>query len=293
MPAQRIDGKLIAQTIEKTIATKVKRLRRRGITPSLAVLLVGKHKASETYVRKKAQAAKRVGIDFTLHRLPGNTSRKKIIETLRTIQKDPRLSGLIVQLPLPEPLYTRDVLNSIDPTVDVDCLSDENFGKLVAGYPRVTPPTPGAIFAILKHLQISLRGKQVTIVGTGLLVGRPLATMLMNAEATVTTCNIYTKNLADVSKKADILISAVGKKGLITGSMVKKGAIVIDAGVDFVNNDLFGDVDQKTVIQKASFLTPTPGGVGPLTVSHLLSNVVLCAERRFLPTAKTSRKNLY
>ena len=125
----------------------------------------------------------------------------------------------------------------------------------------------------------------------GLLVGRPLATMLMNAEATVTTCNIYTKNLADVSKKADILISAVGKKGLITGSMVKKGAIVIDAGVDFVNNDLFGDVDQKTVIQKASFLTPTPGGVGPLTVSHLLSNVVLCAERRFLPTAKTSRNS--
>lgn len=275
---QYIDGKALAKTIHERTTTKVQELKKNGITPKLAVVLVGEDKPSQTYVRMKGKAAEKAGMDFELHELPADISKEGIIARLVNIQQDPHLTGLIVQLPLPEPLYTTEVLNAIETKFDVDCLTDGNLGKLVMQTNTITPPTPGAVMEILEDLDVDLTGKEVTIVGTGALVGKPLAIMMMNRGATVTTCNIHTKDLKAACLRADILISAVGKKDLIRGDMVNDGTIVIDSGVDFENNVMFGDVTVEEVIEKASHLTPTPGGVGPLTVARLLWNTAVLAE---------------
>lgn len=273
-----LKGKPIANRILAETADAVAALKKHGITPKLAVVLVGEDKPSATYVRMKGEAAKRVGMEFALHHLPGNVSQKALIATLERIQQEPNLSGLIVQLPLPEHLYTSEVLNAIQPRYDVDCLTDTNMGKLVMNTNTLVPPTPGAVMAMLDELGIDLVGKNVTIVGTGALVGKPLAIMLANARASVTTCNSATRDVAEKCRRADIVVSAAGKKDLIRGDMVGEGAIVIDAGVDYVNNKMFGDVNVAEVLERASYVTPTPGGIGPLTVAKLLWNTVLCAE---------------
>lgn len=278
MSATLINGRAIAKKIHAQTAQAVEELKKRGVTPKLAVVLVGDDKPSQTYVQVKARAAKKVGMNFELHELPANISREDIVTRLLEIQKDPSLTGLIVQLPLPEPLYTTEVLNAIEPRFDVDCLTDANLGKLVMQTNHIAPPTPGAVMAILEDLDVDLVGKHVTIIGMGALVGKPLAIMLANKRASVTTCNSATKHITEKCLDADILISAVGKKDLVTADMVKPGAIVIDAGVDFENNQMFGDVDVAGVSEKASHVTPTPGGVGPLTVAKLLHNVVVCAD---------------
>lgn len=274
-----IDGKKISQEILKQLEKKVLKLKSKGIIPKLAVILVGDNKPSQTYVRKKGETAKMIGIDFELHQLPSKISKKRIIERITEIQKDKNLSGLIVQLPLPEPLYTDDVLNAILPKYDVDCLTHTNMGKLVMGNNELLPPTPGAVMAILENLEINVLGKNVTILGTGALVGKPLAIMMMNLGASVTTCNSSTTNIKEKCLQADIIVSAVGRKDLVRGDMIKKGSIVIDSGVDFVNNQMFGDVNFEEGMKKASHITPTPGGVGPITVARLLWNTILCAEK--------------
>lgn len=274
-----IDGKKISQEILTELEAKVFSLKRKGITPKLAVLLVGNHKPSQTYVDKKAEAAKKIGMDFELHKLPAKISKKGIISEIEKIQQDKKISGLIVQLPLPEPLYTDEVLNAIQPKYDVDCLTHANLGKLVMGSVELLPPTPGAVMAILENLNVDIAGKNITILGTGALVGKPLAIMLMNLGASVTTCNSSTNNTKEKCLQADIIVSAVGKKDLVRGDMVKEGAIVIDSGVDFVNNQMFGDVNFEEVRKKASSVTPTPGGVGPITVARLLWNTIFCAEK--------------
>ncbi len=277
MPATLINGKSIANQLLEQTKQQVSALKAQSIVPKLAVVLVGDDKPSTTYVRKKGQACALVGIDFDLHTLPADISKAEIISTLKTIQEDTALSGVIVQLPLPEPLYTTEVLNAIRPEFDVDCLTDANLGKLVMKTNTIVPPTPGAVMAILNDLEVDVAGKNITIVGTGALVGKPLAIILMNKEATVTTCNIQTKDLRTKCLSADILISAVGKKDLIRGNMVKPGAIVIDSGVDYVNKVMFGDVNVAEVSEVASYVTPTPGGVGPITVAKLLWNTVVLA----------------
>lgn len=273
-----IDGKAIADRINSETAKRVAFLETRGTKIKLAVLLVGDHQPSATYVRKKGEAAKKIGIRFALHRLPAATRTNAILRRLDAIQADPSLSGLIVQLPLPPRCDTPTVLARIRPDIDVDCLTPENLGRLIGGDGAIVPPTPGAIMAILKNLHYSLAGKRVTIVGTGMLVGRPLAIMMINAGATVTTCNSKTRNLADTCRNAEILVSCVGKKQLITKDMIKKDAVVIDAGVSFQGSKMFGDVDMEGALIRASRVTPTPGGVGPLTVALLLQNTVICAE---------------
>ncbi|MEK7644177.1 MAG: bifunctional 5,10-methylenetetrahydrofolate dehydrogenase/5,10-methenyltetrahydrofolate cyclohydrolase [Patescibacteria group bacterium] len=274
-----IDGRKIATEILKKLKKRVEKLRAKGIIPKLAVILVGADRPSQTYVRKKSEAATAVGIEFVLHQLPARITRKKIIEKINEIQTDARLSGLIVQLPLPEPLFTDEVLNAIRPEYDVDCLTDANLGRLVKGDDTILPPTPGAVMAILENLGVPVSGKNVTILGTGALVGKPLAIILMNMGASVTTCNSRTVDTKQKCLQADILISAVGKKDLVRGEMIKEGAIVIDSGVDFVHNQMFGDVNFEEAVVKAGFVTPTPGGVGPITVARLLWNTVLCAEK--------------
>lgn len=273
----QIDGKSIAEKILVQTEKRVKNLKKRGIAPRLAVVLVGNDKPSETYVRKKAEAAKRVGIDFALHRFPLSIKKNDLIAEIKTIQKRKKLSGMIIQLPLPERLYVPEVMNAVDPRIDVDCLTNENIGKLVMNTQTIVPPTPGAVMSILDTLKIDVAGKNVTIVGMGALVGKPLAIMMANARASVTTCNSATKNIEKKCRAADILISGVGKKNLIRGDMIRRGAIVIDTGISF-EGGMHGDVNMDEVMRKAGYVTPTPGGVGPITVARLLWNTALCAE---------------
>lgn len=274
--SQLIDGKLIAKTIENQLRRTIKKT---GLKPKLAVVLVGNDKPSRVYVRRKAEAAARVGIDFALHLLPAKISKKKLIEKIIQIQKDKKLSGLIIQLPLPEPLYTTEVLNAVKPELDVDCLTDTNIGKLIMKTFSLLPPTPGAVLAILKWLKIKPEGKIITILGTGALVGKPLSVILANDGATVIACNSRTRNIKEKCLKADIIVTAVGKKrNLLTADMVKRGAIVIDTGIVFENGKMYGDVDFVNVQKKTSYITPVPGGVGPITVSLLLQNTLIAAK---------------
>jgi len=274
-----IDGRKIAGDIAVRTKERVLKLIKNGVQPHLAVLLVGDDTASQTYVRTKGKVARKSGINFSLTELPTSSSKKTIIDTIQDIQSNPAITGLIVQLPLPHREWENDVVNTIHPHIDVDCLTDTNLGKLVSETNIIVPPTPGAVLDILESLGIHPAGKRVVIVGTGTLVGKPLAIMMMNREATVISCNVQTANLKDLTKTADILVSAVGKKHLIIEDMVKKGAIVIDAGVDFDNGEMFGDVDVEHVQTRAAYVTPTPGGVGPLTVARLLENTVALTEQ--------------
>lgn len=271
-----IDGRSIAKQINTEAATLVSVLKDKGITPKLSVILVGNDQASEVYVQKKGKAAKKIGMDFSLHRFSDSIPKEELQTAIVAIQTQERPSGLIVQLPVPENFYPT-ILNVVDPAIDVDCLTHDNLGKLVMKTQSIVPPTPGAVMAILDSLNVTLKGKTVVIVGAGVLVGKPLSIMLMNAEATVITCNAFTKDIAQYTKNADIIVTGVGKKHILTADMVGENQIIIDAGVDFVNNQMFGDVDYDAVAPKAAFITPTPGGVGPLTVAQLLLNTARCA----------------
>lgn len=274
---QLINGKIIADRILEQSKTDIEKLKKQGIVPSLAVLLVGDDKPSKTYVSKKGKAARAIGIDFKLHELLADTKKEDIISKVREIQNEEKLSGLIVQLPLPHPECTAEVLNAINPVADVDCLTDINLGKLVMNKQKLLPPTPAAVLQILKELKVELPGKNVTIMGMGPLVGKPLAIMMMNARASVSTCNSITKDTREKCLNADIIVTGVGKFGILTGNMVSENAIVIDTGVDFVNKKMTGDVDLESFSDKNVWMTPTPGGVGPITVAKLLSNTVLAA----------------
>lgn len=274
-----IDGKKIAAKIEKQTAKEVATLKTKGIVPKLAVILVGNNKASLTYIGRKKEAAERVGMDFALHQFPTSITKEDLIAAVQDIQKDKQLTGLIIQLPLPERLYISEVLNAINPAIDVDCLTDSNIGKLVMQTNHIEPPTPWAVIKTLKEIKYNMVGKNITIVGAGALVGKPLAIMLVNELASVTTCNSHTKNIKKKCLEADVIISAVGKKDLITADMVRKGVIIIDTGIAYKDGKMFGDVDFKKVSKKTSFITPTPGGIGPITVAKLLRNTTTCAKK--------------
>lgn len=273
-----IDGKLIAEDILSATQKQTKRLRNQGFFPHLGIILIGNNPASEVYVRRKQSAAERIGVRCTLYRFPATIRQNQLMGEMSRIQAEEGLSGLIVQLPIPEHLYTPEVLNAVQPELDVDCLTDISIGRLAMGTSIIEPPTAGAIMAIVRHLGIDLVGKNVTIVGMGALVGKPLALLLINARASVTTANSATKPLSAKTKNADIVVSGVGKAGLIRGAMIKRGAIVIDAGIAFdKQGKVVGDVHVASTIKKARKVTPTPGGVGPVTVALLLKNTVeLC-----------------
>lgn len=277
---QLIDGKSIAKEIREKTAERVKLLKKKGITPKLAVILVGEDKPSQTYVKKKGQAAEKTGMNFELVEMPRLSSTQDVLKKLDQLQNQPELSGIIVQLPLPDQIDTNKVLNAIKPELDVDCLTNINLGKLVMKTNNIVPPTPGAVMSILNNLEVDLVGKNATIIGVGSLVGKPLAIMLMNERVSVTTCNSKTKDTKEKCLKADIIVTGVGKKDVLRGNMVSKNTIVIDTGVDFEKNVMYGDVNVLEVLKKASHVTPTPGGVGPITVARLLLNTVICAEQK-------------
>lgn len=273
-----VDGHQIAQSIYRQLRRQMPQLRKRGIVPKLGVVLVGADKPSQTYVRKKGEAAKAIGVGFELVVLPASITTAQLISKVKQLQQTRyKLTGLIVQLPLPKQINTGKVLEAIHPSIDVDCLTQTNLGKLVTGSYWIEPPTPGAIISILKFHKIKLDGAKVVVIGAGALVGRPLTNMLIDEQATVSVLNRSTPKLADYTKTADVVITGVGKHGILKGNMIKSGVVVVDAGVSFIGKKMYGDIDFTSVSTKAKLVTPTPGGVGPLTVAKLIENTVKCA----------------
>ncbi|MDO8626065.1 MAG: bifunctional 5,10-methylenetetrahydrofolate dehydrogenase/5,10-methenyltetrahydrofolate cyclohydrolase [Candidatus Magasanikbacteria bacterium] len=273
-----INGQSIADAILADTKTRVQKLARRGVKPKLAVILVGEDKASAVYVRRKQKAAELVGINFQLHKFSNFVSKARFIAALKKIQADKKLQALIIQLPLPEHLYNREVLNTIRPELDIDFLTDYSLGSLITRSNALEPATPGAMLEILRALKFNFVGRRVVVVGAGALVGRPLALLLLNLGATPIICNSKTKNLAALCRLADAILTCVGQPHLIKAAMVKPGAIVVDAGFAFENDKALGDVDVAEVARVARAVTPTPGGVGPVTVAKLLFNTVRAAE---------------
>ncbi len=275
-----VDGKQIAESILDDLKARVQNLKNKGVEPALAVVLVGDNKPSQTYVKKKGEAAEKIGLTFFKFEFPASISKDDLISEIKKIQAEKNLSGLILQLPVPEALwpFTREIVNNIDINIDVDCLSHLALGRVMMNESPLTPPTPGAIMEILKHHKVDLKGKEVCLVGRGDLIGKPLAAMLNHEPVTLTTCGKSTPDLSVYTKTADIIITGVGKKDLVTGEMVKEGCVVVDAGVSFEDGKMYGDINFESISKKASNVTPTPGGVGPITVAKLLENTVKAAE---------------
>lgn len=281
MPAERISGKAIAKRIKEETAERVAKLKEHGITPTLAVVLVGDDKPSHTYVGKKEKAAHKVGMDFLRVELPQETTTEQLLAKLEEVQADEKLTGLIVQLPLPEQIDTNRALNAINSEFDVDCLTDVNLGRIVMKTNTIVPPTPGAVISAIRDTGLTdFVGKNVTIIGVGPLVGKPLAVMLMNERMSVTTCNSKTRDTKEKCLSADIIVTGVGRKDILRGDMIPDGAIVIDTGVSFEDGVMYGDVNMDEAMEKASYVTPTPGGTGPITVARLLRNTVILAEQK-------------
>lgn len=276
-----LDGRLVSDSLLKEVSREVQKLAKKRIKPKLVIILVGENPASLSYIRQKRLAAERTGIQEELIQLSSKTTTQKLIALIEKLNKDKTVHGILVQLPLPVHMDAPLVIRAITPMKDVDGFGAYNLGKmfLAAEFENLAPCTPRGIIQILEYYKISPVGKHAVIVGRSNIVGKPLAVMLINRDATVTVCNSKTKNLADFTRQADILVAAVGRPKMITANMVKKGAIVIDVGVTKVENRLVGDVDFENVKRKASWLTPVPGGVGPMTVACLMKNVMRAARR--------------
>lgn len=285
--AQRIDGSAIAAQIREETQADVEAWTAKGHrAPSLAAVLIGNHPASASYVRGKRKAAAGVGIESETHRLEASISEEQLLALIEELNEDASVDGILVQLPLPEHIDEQRVINAIRPTKDVDGFHPENAGRLATGHPRLVPATPSGILELLRRSDIPTRGRHAVIVGRSNIVGKPTAQMLLlrGADATVTVCHRHTQNLAEHTTRADILIVAVGKAGLITADMVKPGAAVIDVGINRVEDAsrsrgyrLVGDVDFEAVSEKVGWITPVPGGVGPMTIAMLLRNTLAAA----------------
>ncbi len=292
MTATIIDGRIISHEIREELKRRVEALKAKGVTPGLAFVLVGDSPASMSYVASKNQGAAEVGINSRTFQLPADTSRDAVIEAVWKLNRDPMWQGILVQLPLPKSLSENEVINAVDPMKDVDGIHPANIGRLLRGEPTFKPATPAGIQQLLLRSGNEPSGKHVVICGRSNIVGKPLAAILMQkapgANATVTVCHTATRDLKAMTRQADILVAAMGKARAITADMVREGTVVIDVGNNRVEDAtrksgwrLVGDVDYEAVAEKASAITPVPGGVGPMTVTMLLYNTVMAAEGRF------------
>ncbi len=284
MPATLLDGKALAAQIQAELTAQVAEfVGRGGAVPTLAAVLVGEDPASEVYVRNKQLACQRVGMNSQLHRLPATASTDELLSLVAMLNasNDPPVHGILVQTPLPPQVDTSRVLSAVDPLKDVDAFHPENVGLIVQGRPRFLPCTPHGVQQLLVRNGIEIAGRHAVVVGRSDIVGKPMALMLMQrgagADATVTVCHSRTRDLAEITRQADILIVAIGKPRFITAEMVKPGAAVIDVGIHRLEGKLCGDVDFASVREVAGYLTPVPGGVGPLTVTMLLHNTLAAA----------------
>lgn len=280
--AKIIDGKAVAAKVREEISEKVKKLTETsGVTPGLAVIIVGENPASQVYVRNKKKACEEVGIYSEVHELPEATTQDELISLISDLNANDKIHGILVQLPLPKHLTEEEVIEKIDPDKDVDAFHTQNTGKIMIGNYDFLPCTPAGIMKLLEFEGIDVSGKECVVVGRSNIVGKPQAMLLLHANGTVTVCHSKTKNLAEVTSRADILVVAIGKANFITGDMVKDGAVVIDVGMNRRDDGkLTGDVDFTTVEPKASYITPVPGGVGPMTITMLLQNTLTSAKRK-------------
>jgi methylenetetrahydrofolate dehydrogenase (NADP+) / methenyltetrahydrofolate cyclohydrolase len=276
-----IDGNKIAQDIRNEVRQSAISLKEhKGIIPGLAVVLVGEDPASQIYVGRKAKACAEVGFRSREYKLPADTSEAKLISLINDLNKDQLIHGILVQLPLPQNISTNKIIAAIDPHKDVDGFHPYNVGGLITGSPLFVPCTPQGIMELIARTGIDLKGKEAVVVGRSNIVGKPIALLLLAQHATVTICHSRTKDLSAVTRRADILIAAVGKAHMIKADMVKDGVIVIDVGVNRLENGkLAGDVDFNEVASKAFFITPVPGGVGPMTIAMLMKNTLDAARR--------------
>lgn len=278
-----IDGKATSQKIKDEIKNEVIKLKQKGITPTLAVILVGDNPASQTYVASKQRACLACQMGSVMHKLSANTTQQELISLIDVLNADDSIDGILVQLPLPKHINTNEILRKIDPKKDVDGFCAQNMGALVSGLDGFVPCTPLGIMELLKQYNINPQGLNALVIGRSNIVGKPMAALLLNAGATVTIAHSKTKNLADLSKNADLIIAAIGKANFIKPEMVKEGAIIIDVGINRLENGkLVGDCDFENLKDKCDFITPVPGGVGPMTIAMLLSNTLKSAKERKL-----------
>ena len=280
MSARIIDGKAISQEVRGEWKHRVEALKARGVTPGLAVIIVGEDAASKVYVGNKIKACAELGIYSEHIELPGDISEAALLEQIAKLNVDPAIHGFLVQLPVPKHIDSNKILLAISPNKDVDGFHPMNVGELVTGTPKFQPCTPFGVMKLLEKTGIAIEGKHAVVVGRSNIVGKPMALMLLQKNATVTICTSKTVDLAKFTRDADILVVATGKPQMITGDMIKPGATVIDVGINRLpNGKLAGDVDFDSAREVAGFITPVPGGVGPMTITMLVASTVMAAER--------------
>ncbi|MGE0157400.1 MAG: bifunctional methylenetetrahydrofolate dehydrogenase/methenyltetrahydrofolate cyclohydrolase FolD [Geobacter sp.] len=280
MAAQVIDGKAIAAKVRGRIAGQVEQLKAQGVTPGLAVVLVGDDPASRVYVGMKKKLCIELGMHSSDHELPADTSETQLLALIEQLNNDDKIHGILVQLPLPAQIDTDKVLEAISPLKDADGFHPYNVGRLAIGKPTFQPCTPYGVMIMLEEIGYDLTGKEVVVVGRSNIVGKPVALMCLAKHATVTVCHSRTKDLADVVRRADVVIAAVGKAEMVKGDWIKPGAVVIDVGINRVGEKkLVGDVEYAAAAERAAAITPVPGGVGPMTIAMLLQNTLESAQR--------------
>ena len=275
-----IDGKELAKNIREGLKEEVNELKNAEINPKLAVIMVGDDKASKVYVKNKSKACEDVGIEYEEYLLPTQTKMEELLELIEKLNNDETIHGILVQSPLPEGLDANEAFKTISPKKDVDGFNPINVGKLSLNQDCFVSCTPYGIIKMLENYNIPIEGANAVIIGRSNIVGKPLAKCLLNKNATVTVCHSKTKNLKEITKQADILIAAIGKAKFVTQDMVKKGATVIDVGINRTESGLVGDTDFDAIKEKASYITPVPGGVGPMTIAMLMTNVIKAAKQQ-------------
>ncbi len=285
--AEVIDGKAVAAGVRERVKAEVAELQAAGVNPGLATVLVGEDPASHVYVRNKRKACAEVGIASVHHELPASTEAAELRALIDSLNADPAVSGILLQLPLPDGLDADEMTGAIAPEKDVDGLTPISAGLLAQGRPGLVPCTPAGVMELLAHAGVELEGASAVVIGRSQLVGKPVAQLLLAANATVTQCHSRTRDLAAVCRGADVLIAAVGRPATVTADMVREGAVVIDVGTNRTDDGLVGDVDFEAVAEKAAAITPVPGGVGPMTIAMLLSNTARAARLQAGASAPT------
>lgn len=275
-----IDGKLVSAAVKERVANEVKELNQKGISVCLAVILVGSDPASQIYVANKKKACEQLGIISKEYLLPEATTQDELLALVNKLNNDKTVNGILCQLPLPKGLNEKAVIAAINPEKDVDAFHPVNVGKIMIGDYDFLPCTPAGVMEMLSFYNIDVCGKECVVIGRSNIVGKPMGMLLLHKNGTITICHSRTQNLSEVTAKADILVAAVGKAKFVTADMVKQGAVVIDVGMNREDGKLCGDVDFDAVSQKASYITPVPGGVGPMTIAMLMQNTLTAAKRQ-------------
>ena len=275
----RIDGKEVSAAVREQISSEVKELKAKGVTPGLAVIIVGNDPASRVYVNNKKKGCEQVGMNSFEYALPEETTTQELVALIEKLNNDSDVHGILCQLPVPEHIDEEKVLNAISPEKDVDAFHPVNCGKVMTGDYKFAPCTPAGMVEMLKYYNIPVAGKHCVIIGRSNIVGKPMAMLMLKNNATVTVCHSRTENLSSITKQADILVAAVGRPNFVTADMVKDGAVVLDVGINRMDDGkLCGDVDFNDVAEKTSYITPVPGGVGPMTITMLLKNTLEAAK---------------